>query len=101
MDRRFQLGKQRAHHILHGTESRPGLRRAAHVVQNQAGVVLHDGFSEIRLPCQRRDIVDDGRAVFSAFSATPALYVSTEIGMLSLPFNFFSTGTSRRSSSPA
>ena len=66
VDRCFQFRKERTHHVLHRTEPRPRLRSSAHVIQNQSGVVLHDGLYEVGFPCQGGNVVDNGRAVLQS-----------------------------------
>jgi len=53
------------HHIRNGAELAPGFRGAAHVVENQTGVILYDYLGEERIPGETAGIVDDLGAVFN------------------------------------
>jgi hypothetical protein len=49
----------RPHDVGHRTERRPGFRTAAHVIENDPGVELNDGFDELRIEGEAAGIVDD------------------------------------------
>jgi len=79
----------------------PRLGRPAHMIQHQAGVELGRGARQLRFEGEAGRVVDDFGAEFQRTFRTSALYVSTEIGMVSLSLSRFSTGMRRRISSAA
>lgn len=55
----------RQHHVRHRAELAPGFRGATHVVQDQAGIVLHDDLGEKWIPGETAGVVDDLSAVLN------------------------------------
>jgi hypothetical protein len=53
------------HHVGDGAELAPGFGRAAHVVEDEAGVVLNDGLGEEGIPGEAAGVIDDFGAVFN------------------------------------
>jgi hypothetical protein len=62
--RSFEVLQDGAHDVSQRTERRPGFRTAAHVIENNAGVELDDGFNELRIEGETAGIVDDFGAEF-------------------------------------
>ena len=60
----FEIVHDRLHGVGHGAELGPGFGRAAHVVEDQAGVGFGDNLSQFHVEGQRAGIVDDFSAVF-------------------------------------
>jgi hypothetical protein len=54
------------HHVGDGAEFAPGFGGAAHVVEDEAGVVLDDGLGEEGIPGETAGVVDDFGAVFDS-----------------------------------
>ena len=57
----------RAHDVLQRRQLGPGFRRPAHVIQNQAGVLVGGGARQLRIERKAGRIVDDLRAVLQRF----------------------------------
>jgi hypothetical protein len=53
------------HDIRDGTQLAPSLRCAAHVVENQAGIVLNDSLCQQRIPREAAGVVDDFSAMLN------------------------------------
>jgi hypothetical protein len=53
------------HHVGDGTELAPGFGGAAHVIEDEAGVILDDGFRQKRIPGEAAGVVDNFGAVFN------------------------------------